>query len=88
MKTGVYTLKKVYEVYIGEVFERVWKVFEESQSRTTQLTRTWNTRATSVRSALYLLLGVCVGGFVGMVVLGCGKQVLGVRAAKTTIERV
>jgi len=24
----------------------------------------------------------------GMVVLGCGKQVLGVRAAKTTIERV
>ena len=31
MKTGVYTLKKVYEVYIGEVFERVWKVFEESQ---------------------------------------------------------
>ena len=33
-----------------------------------------------------------VGGFVGMVVLGCGKQVLGVRAAKTTttvtIERV
>ena len=38
--------------------------------------------------ALFLLLGVCVGGFVGMVVLGCGKQVLGVRAAKTTIERV
>jgi hypothetical protein len=35
-----------------------------------------------------LLLGVCVGGFMGMVVLGCGKQVLGVRAAKTTIERV
>ena len=38
------------------------------------------------------LLGVCVGGFVGMVVLGCGrscgKQVLGVRAAKTTIKRV
>ncbi len=29
-----------------------------------------------------------MGGFVGMVVLGCGKQVLGVRAAKTTIERV
>ena len=27
-------------------------------------------------------------GFVGMVVLGCGKQVLGVRAAKTTIGRV
>ena len=27
--------------------------------------------------------GVCVGGFVGMVVLGCGKQVL-VRAAKST----
>ena len=46
------------------------------------------TRATSVRSALFLLLGVCVGGFVGMEVLGCGKQVLGVRAAKTTIERV
>ena len=52
------------------------------------MTRTWNTRATSVRGALFLLLGVCVGGFVGMVVLGCGKQVLGVRAAKTTIERV
>ena len=34
------------------------------------------------------LLGVCVGGFVGMVLLGCGKQALGVRAAKTTIERV
>jgi hypothetical protein len=32
--------------------------------------------------------GVCVGGFVGMVVLGCGKLALGVRAAKTTIERV
>ena len=29
-----------------------------------------------------------MGGFVGMVVLGCGKQVLGVRTAKTTIERV
>ena len=54
------------------------------------MTRTWNTRATSVRGALFLLLGVCVGGFVGMVVLGCGKQVLGVgvRAAKTSIERV
>ena len=52
------------------------------------MTRTWNTRATSVRSALFLLLGVCVGGFVGMEVLGCGKQVLGVLAAKTTIERV
>ena len=53
------------------------------------MTRTWNTRATSVRSALFLLLEVCVGGFVvGMEVLGCGKQVLGVRAAKTTIERV
>jgi hypothetical protein len=54
------------------------------------MTRTWNTWATSVRSALFLLLGVCVGGFVGMVMLGCGKQVLGVRAAKTTttIERV
>ena len=54
------------------------------------MTRTWNTRATSVRGALFLLLGVYVGGFVGMVVLGCGKQVLGVRAAKTTttIERV
>ena len=38
--------------------------------------------------ALFLLLGVYVGGFVGMMVLGCGKQVLGVRAAKTTIERV
>ena len=38
--------------------------------------------------ALFLLLGVYVGGFVGMVVLGCGKQVLGVRAAKTSIERV
>ena len=34
-------------------------------------------------SALFLLLGVCVGGFVGMMGLGCGKQVLGVRAAKT-----
>ena len=52
------------------------------------MTRTWNTRATSIRDALFLLLEVCVGGFVGMVVLGCGKQVLGVRAAKTTIERV
>ena len=31
LKTGVYTLKKVYEVYILEVFERVWKVFEESK---------------------------------------------------------
>ena len=40
------------------------------------------------KCALFLLLGVCVGGFVGMMVLGCGKQVLGVRAAKTTIERV
>ena len=29
-----------------------------------------------------------MGGFVGMMVLGCGKQVLGVRAAKITIERV
>ena len=29
-----------------------------------------------------------MGGFVGMMVLGSGKQVLGVRAAKTTIERV
>ena len=29
-----------------------------------------------------------MGGFVGMMGLGCGKQVLGVRAAKTTIERV
>ena len=40
--------------------------------------------------SLFLLLGVYVGGFVGMVVLGCGsgKQVLGVRAAKTTTERV
>ena len=38
----------------------------------------------SVRGALFLLLGVCVGGFVGMEVLGCGKLVLGVRAAKTT----
>ena len=31
---------------------------------------------------------VCVGGFVGIMermVLGCGKQVPGVRAAKTTI---
>ena len=54
----------------------------------TQMTRTWNAWATSVRSALFLLLGVCVGGFVGMEVLGCGKQVLGVLAAKTTIERV
>ena len=54
----------------------------------TQMTRTWNTWATSVRSALFLLLRVFVGGFMGMVVLGCGKQVLGVRAAKTTIERV
>jgi hypothetical protein len=52
------------------------------------MTRTWNTWATSVRSALFLLLGVCVGGFMGMVVLGCEKQVLGVRAAKTTIGRV
>jgi hypothetical protein len=31
---------------------------------------------------------VYVGGFVGMVVLGCGKRVLGVRAAKTSIVRV
>ena len=54
----------------------------------TDETRTWNTRATSVRGALFLLLGVCVGGIVGMVVLGCGKQVLGVRAAKTTTERI
>ena len=50
------------------------------------------TLLSSVRGALFLLLGVCVGGFVGMVVLGCGNhlgnQVLGVRAAKTTIERV
>ena len=52
------------------------------------MTRSWNTRATSVRSALFLLLVVCVDGFVGTKVLGCGKQVLGVRAAKTTIERV
>ena len=37
--------------------------------------------------ALFLLLGVYVGGFVGMEVLGCGKKVLGVLAAKTTIER-
>ena len=59
-----------------------------SDDSDTQMTRTWNTRATSFRGALFLLLGVCVGGFVGMVVLGCGKQVLGVRAAKTTIERV
>ena len=51
------------------------------------MTRTWNTRATSVRSALFLLLGVCVDGFVGMEVLGCGKKVLGVLTAKTTIER-
>ena len=36
------------------------------------MTRTWNTRATSVRSALFLLLGVCVGGFVGMVYGGVG----------------
>ena len=45
-------------------------------------------QATSVRSALFLLLVVCVDGFVGTKVLGCGKQVLGVCAAKTTIERV
>ena len=37
--------------------------------------------------SLFLLLGVCVGGFVGMMVLVCGKQVLGVRATKTTILR-
>ena len=61
---------------------------EFEKDETSRMTRTWNTRATSVRGALFLLLGVCVGGFVGMVVLGCGKQVLGVRAAKTTIERV
>ena len=41
-----------------------------------------------LRGALFLLLVVCVGGFVGMEMLGCGKLVLGVRAAKTTIERV
>ena len=34
-------------------------------------------------SSSVLLLGVYVGGFVGMVVLGCGKQVLGVHAAKS-----
>ena len=49
------------------------------------MTRTWNTRATSVRGALFLLLGVCVGGFVGMEVLGCGKLDLGVRAAKSSL---
>ena len=42
----------------------------------------------SLLASIPLLLGVCVGGFVGMVVLGCGKLVLGVRAAKTTIEKV
>ena len=42
-----------------------------------------------VRGALFLLLVVCVGGFVGLGVTGCcGKLDLGVRAAKTTIERV
>ena len=43
-----------------------------------------------VRGALFLLLVVCVGGFVGLGVLGlgCGKPDLGVSAAKTTIERV
>ena len=52
------------------------------------MTRTLNTRATSVWGALFLLLVVCMGGFVGMEVLGCGKLVLDVRAAKTTIGRV
>ena len=52
--------------------------------------RTWNTKATSVRGDLFLflLLVLCVGGFVGMGVLGCGKLDLGVSAAKTAIERV
>ena len=61
---------------------------EFEKDETSRMTRTWNTRATSVRGALFLLLVVCVGGFVGMEMLGCGKLVLGVRAAKTTIERV
>ena len=38
--------------------------------------------------SLFYLLVVCMGGFVGMEVLGCGKLVLDVRAAKTTIGRV
>ena len=48
-----------------------------------------NTRATSVRGAApsLLLLVLCVGGFVGLGVLGCGQLVLGVSAAKTTIGR-
>jgi hypothetical protein len=37
---------------------------------------------------LVLCMGGFVAWFVGMGVVGCGKQVLGVRAAKTTIERV
>ena len=46
-----------------------------------------------VRGALFLLLVVCVGGFVGLGVAGCCGKLdlgvgLGVRAAKTTIERV
>jgi hypothetical protein len=52
------------------------------------MTRTWNTRATSVRGALFLLLVVCMGGFVDTGVTGFGKPDLGVGAVKTTIERV
>ena len=40
------------------------------------------------RGALFLLLVVCVGRFVGMEVLGCWNLDLGVSAAETTIERV
>ena len=47
----------------------------------------WDISATSVRGALFLLLVLCVGEFVGLGVLGCGELILGVSAAKTTIGR-
>ena len=56
------------------------------------MTTTWTTRVTSVRSALFHLMVVCVGGFVGMgmgvLVLGFGKLDRGVSAAKITIGGV
>ncbi len=46
----VYTLRKVYEVYIWEVFERVWKVFEESE-KSLPLLSSFATGSTSSRDS-------------------------------------
>ena len=60
------------------------RLWQRMRCRTTQMTRTWNT-GPLCSGCLFLLLVVCVGGFVDMGVLGCGKLDLGVRAAKSQV---